>query len=165
MTGSRVHRVAFSIVVSAGVFCSTVDAQHRAPVISPGCGVLKDVTTCNWPAFHDVLSSAHVVAVEHGKIDRFTGRQLAELAERLGKTVASPGQPGDLTFVIVPAEEHGIDIGPADQPILKLEIRSGPTSRGDLLWVETFRGDPERPWPSSVHSVIDQFEARLAKPL
>lgn len=164
MSGLRIHRFASSILLFAGIFCISARAQKSAPTTSPGCGVLKGVTTCNWPAFRHALHNAHVIAVEHGKIDRFTGRQLAELAKRLGKTVASPDQPGDLTFVIVPTGEHGIDVGPADQPILKLEIYSGPTSTGDLIWSETYHGDPDRPWPSSVHSVIDQFEARLAKP-
>jgi hypothetical protein len=157
-------RIASSILLLCGIACGSARAQHPAPATSPGCGVLKGVTTCNWPAFRHALHSAHVIAVEHGKLDRFTGRQLTELAERLGKTLASPDHPGDLTFVIVPTGEHGVDIGPADQPILKLEIYTGPNSRGDLIWSETLRGDPERPWASSVHSVIEQFEARLAKP-
>jgi hypothetical protein len=164
MTGPRIHRLALFTVLLLAITCSSAHAQHPAAATSPGCGVLNGVTTCNWHAFHHLLNSAHIIAVEHGNIDRFTGKQLAELAERLGKTVASPDRPGDLTFVVVPASEHGIDIGPADQPILELQIYSGPTSRGQLLWVETFRGDPDRPWPSSVHSVIEQFEARLAKP-
>jgi hypothetical protein len=164
MTGPRTLRLAFPTVLFLAAICTNTRAQSSAPATSPGCGVLNNVTTCNWHAFHPLLKKSSVIAVEHGNIDRFTGRQLSELAERLGKTVASPDHPGDLTFVIAPATEHGIDIGPADQPIADLQIYAGPTSRGQLLWVETFRGDPDRPWPSSVHSVIDQFEARLAKP-
>lgn len=164
MTGPRIHRFALPTLLLSAIFCSTPHAQKPAPATSPGCGVLKGVTTCNWHAFHHLLNSSHVITVEHGSIDRFTDKQLAELAERLGKTVASPDHPGDLTFVIVPTDEHGIDIGPDDQPILELQIYSGPTSHGELLWVEPFRGDPDRPWASSVHSVIDQFEARLSKP-
>jgi hypothetical protein len=164
MAARRTHRFTLSTVLVSAIFCTTPHAQNPAPTTSPGCGVLNGVTTCNWHAFHHLLNRANIIAVEHGKLDRFTGKQLSELAERLGKTVASPDHPGDLTFIIVPATEHGIDIGPADQPIADLQIYSGPTSSGQLLWVETFRGDPDRPWPSSVHSVIQQFEARLAKP-
>ena len=166
MTGSSnhpLHRIALSLAFTASILCSAAPAQKPAPTISPGCGALKGTTTCNWPAFRHVLHAAHVIAVEHEKMDRFTGRQLADLAERLGKTVASPDHPGDLTFVIIPAEEHGVDIGTAEQPVLKLQIYAGPTSAGKPLWVETLLGDPERPWPSNVHAVIDQFEARLAK--
>jgi hypothetical protein len=164
MTGRRPHPLTLSLVLVSAIVSTTPLAQTPAPTTSPGCGVLQGVTTCNWHAFHHLLNKSSIIAVEHGKLDRFTGRQLAELVDRLGRTVASPDHPGDLTFVIVPATEHGIDIGPAEQPILDLQIYSGPTSSGQLLWVETFRGDPDRPWPSSVHAVIEQFEARLAKP-
>jgi hypothetical protein len=163
MTGPRTLRFASSIVFFLAILCSYAQAQKPAPALSPGCGVLKGVTTCNWQAFHRLLTSSRVIAVEHGNIDRFTGKQLADLVGRLGKTVASSSQPGDLTFIIVPVSDHAIDIGPADQPILDLRIYSGPTSQGDLLWVETLRGNLDRPWASSVHSVIDQFEDRLSK--
>jgi hypothetical protein len=161
--GSRMHRSASSFLLATSLLAIASYAQKPAPSTSPGCGVLKGVTTCNWAGFRHVLTSAHVIAVEHSDVDRFTGKQLSELATHLGKSLASPGHPGDLTFVIVPAGEHGVDIGPADQTILKLQIHSGPSSSGELLWVETLRGDPERPWSSSVHSVIQQFEERLAK--
>jgi hypothetical protein len=164
MTGHRIPRLALPTIFLLAAICTTPHAQNPAPVTSPGCGVLDNVTTCNWHAFHHLLDRANVVAVEHGNLDRNTGNQLVELAEHLGKTLASPNHPGDLTFLIVPATEHGIDIGPADQPILDLKIYNGPTSSGQLLWVETFRGDPDRPWTSSVHAVIEQFEARLTKP-
>lgn len=164
MTGLRTHRCVLPTAFLSIILCASAHSQNPALPNSPGCATSKGLTTCNWQAFHHRLNFSHVIAVEHGITDRFTGEQLAHLAGRLGKTVASSGQPGDLTFVILPASQNGINIGPADQPILEFRIYSGPTSRGELLWVEILRGDLDRPWPSSVHSVIDQFEDRLARP-
>lgn len=163
MKGLWTHRYALPAALVSTIFCTTALAQIPAPPNSPGCSVQKGLRTCNWQAFRQLLDSSHVIAVEHGNLDRFTGVQLSNLAVRLGKTVASSGRPGDLTFIILPASQDGINIGPSDQPILELRIYSGPTSRGQLLWVETLRGDLDRPWASSVHSVIEQFEDRLAK--
>ena len=164
MKGHRTHRFTLPTALLLAAICAIPHAQNAAPITSAGCGVLNNVTTCNWHAFHHLLKKSTTIAVEHTNIDHNTGKQLSELADRLGKTVASPDHPADLTLTIVPAIEHGIDIGPADQPIADLRIYAGPSSSGQLLWVETFRGDPDRPWPASVHSVIDQFEARLTKP-
>jgi hypothetical protein len=164
MTGSRTYRFVFAILFSTALLSSAALAQQPAPTISAGCGILDRVVTCNWAAFRPILQSSPVIAVEHAQIDRFTGRQLEQLVTHLGKTLASPDNPGNLTFDIVPTGEHGIDIGPSDKPILQLEVHDGPTSAGKLLWVETLRGDPDRPWPANVHAVIDQFAARLTKP-
>jgi hypothetical protein len=162
MTGSLfTHFRLFTIAALTAVLTMATPAQKPAPTTSAGCGVLQGVTTCNWPAFRSVLASAHTIAIEHAQIDRFTGKQLSELATRLGKSIAGPDNPGDLTFDIVPTGQHGIDFGPGDKDVVQLEVHSGPSSHGPLLWVETLHGDPERPWPSSVNSVIDQFEARL----
>jgi hypothetical protein len=160
MTGPRT----LTLALAAALLSTSAFAQKPSPTISAGCGILDRVVTCNWPAFRPILQSAHVIAVEHAQIDRFTGRQLEQLVTRLGKTLASPDNPGELTFDIVPTDEHGIDIGPADKPVLQLEVHDGPTSAGKLLWVETLRGDPDRPWPANVHDVIEQFAARLTKP-
>jgi hypothetical protein len=161
MTGPRLHRFVFASLLTAALLTLPALAQQPAPTSSPGCGILDGVTTCNWPAFRHILRSSQVIAVEHAQIDRYTGRQLEQLATRLGKTLASPDHPGDLTFDIVPTGEHGIDFGPGDKPILQLEIHDGPSSHGQLLWVETLHGDPDRPWPANVHAVIQQFQARL----
>lgn len=163
MTGPQTHHYAFPTAILSIILCTAGHAQIPAPPNSPGCSVQKEITTCNWQAFRQLLDSSHFIAIEHANTDRNTGKQLADLVIHLGKTIGSPDHPGDLTFLIVPTGEHGVDIGPADQPILDLQIYSGPTSSGQLLWVESLRGDPERPWPSSVHAVIDQFQSHLPK--
>jgi hypothetical protein len=165
MKDHRYHSpLLLAIAAFAAIFSLTAPAQQPAPIVSVGCGVLDGVTRCNWPAFRVVLASAHTIAVDHNQMDRFTGRQLSELVSRVGKNLAGPNNPGDLTFVIVPSGNHGIDIGPAEKDVLQFEVHSGPASDGRLLWLETLHGDPERPWAANVHSVIEQFEARLARP-
>ncbi len=129
-----------------------------------GCVIGKKEATCNWTAFRAALDSTRVVAVEYGATDQAVGLRLKELAARLGKKVATPEMPGGLTFVAVQPDTTGVEIGPEDQELVELRIYAGPSSRGRLLWVESYRGPADRPWPTSVQSTIQQFETHLAKP-
>ncbi|HTF69277.1 MAG TPA: hypothetical protein VK638_42025 [Edaphobacter sp.] len=126
-----------------------------------GCTADRKDTTCDWGSFRAKLASAHVVRAEYGDMDRAAGSQLKELAKELGKTVATKDEPADLTFKVQPASFSGIDIGPADEEILQLLVYSG--GRSQLVWVETYRGQKDRPWPANVHSAIQQFRERVAK--
>jgi hypothetical protein len=87
--------------------------------------------------------------------------QLNELTQKLGKSVPKGNEKADLTFTVVPAEISGVDVGPADEEILELRVYEGGTSRGKLIWVETYRGQKDKPWPANVHEAIKQFRDRL----
>ncbi len=128
-----------------------------------GCTRQKDTYTCDWEAFRRVLPHMRSVTVETQPMDLFTAGELRRLADRLGKNVAARGQPADLTFLLAPVEPSGIDFGPADRPLATLQIYRGNDMTGGrkLLWVETFSGQPDRPWPTTVHALIQQFETRL----
>jgi len=130
-----------------------------------GCTLEKQVYTCDWQAFVHRIDKAHTIAVETQQIDRFTAKQLRELVGELGKTVAPEDQPGDLTMLLIPLQPTGIHIGPSGEPLATLRIyASAPgTPRGTLLWAETYTGQPDRPWPSTVHALIQQFQSRLQK--
>ena len=97
-------------------------------------------------------------------MDRFTQAQLNHLVRDLGKTVTAPDQRGDLTLLLIPTETPGIEYGPAGQALATLRIYApgGDSSRGTLLWAETWTGLPDRPWPAIVHALLDQFQERLA---
>src|SRR6185437_6565124 len=130
-----------------------------------GCTLEKQVYTCDWAAFVQRLDKAHTVAVETQRIDRFTARQLRELAGELGKTVAPEDQVGDLTFLLIPMQSTGVHIGPGGEPLATLRIYAPApgTPRGTLLWAETYTGQPDRPWPATVHALIEQFQNRLQR--
>lgn len=154
------------VVVMLGALVAAGGAARAQGATEQGCTLEKNVYTCDWPAFVRQLDMAHTVAVEtQSSVDRPTAKQLKQLATELGKTVAPDGQPSDLTFLLIPLQNTGVDIGPAGVPLATLRIYAPApgTPRGTLLWAETYSGQPDRPWPAIVHAVIQQFEDRLQR--
>ncbi len=152
------------VAVLLGSLVAGGTARAQA-VNEPGCTLEKQVYTCNWPAFVQRLDKARTVAIETQQIDRFTAKQLRELVGELGKTVPTEDQLGDLTFLLIPMQSTGVHIGPAGEPLATLRVYASlpGTPRGTLLWAETYTGQPDRPWPSAVRSLIEQFHDRLQK--
>lgn len=153
------------VVVMLGALVAAGGVVRAQSANEAGCTLVKDVYTCNWAAFVQRLDKAHTVAVETQQLDRFTAKQLRELAEELGKTVAPEDQLGDLTFLLIPMQSTGVHIGPGGEPLATLRIYASTPGlpRGKLLWAETYTGQPDRPWPATVHSLIEQFQNRLQK--
>lgn len=139
---------------------SGMSAQDNA-----GCTLEKQVYTCDWQAFVHRLNKAQSISIETQSIDRFTARQLRELVGELGKSVSPDAQQGDLTFLLIPLQSTGVHIGPAGEPLATLRVYEPEAAhpRGKLLWAETYTGQPDRPWPATVHALIEQFHDRLQK--
>lgn len=153
------------VVVMMGALVAA-GGMARAQTPSEPCTLEKQVYTCNWAAFVQQLDKARTVAIEtQSSLDRFTARQLRELAEELGKTIAPDDQLADLTFLLIPLQSTGVHIGPGGEPLATLRIYASlpRAPRGTLLWAETYTGQPDRPWPATVHALIQQFEDRLQK--
>jgi len=157
-------------LAAMATFCVGVQAQAvAAPHQAEGCTLQKRVYSCNWDAFRSRLDAAQTIAVESQPMDRFTAAQLRKLVARLGKSVAGANQVADLTFILTPVESTGIHIGPAGEPVATLRIYASgaatgtESSRGTMVWAETWIGHSDRPWPSIVHSLIMQFEDRFGK--
>jgi hypothetical protein len=148
-------------MMSAVIASGAARAQEQAQ----GCTLEKQVYTCNWQAFRSRLDAAHTVAVETQSMDRFTAAQLRKLAGELGKSVVRENGAADLTFLLIPVEPTGIHMGPRGEPLATLRIYApGPaTSRGTLLWAETYTGQPDRPWPVTVHALIEQFQEQVGR--
>lgn len=150
-----------AVAVLTGILAvSGMSAQQ-----SSGCTLEKQVYTCDWQAFVHRLNQAHTISIETQSMDRFTARQLRQLAGELGKSVAQKDQQGDLTLLLIPLQPTGVHIGPAGEPLATLRIYA-PTpedARGKLLWAETYTGQPDRPWPMTVHALIEQFHDRIQK--
>ena len=138
-----------------------VVAPAQTPAKEAGCKSGQGTVTCNWYWFRKSLDAAHIVKAEYKDMDRSTGAQLRDLAKELGKTVAKQDGTADLTFTLTPAAVSGVDIGPADEEILELRVYEGDSSRGKLIWVETYRGQKDKPWPANVHEAIVQFRNHL----
>ena len=144
------------LVVLAGV---SAGAQAQA-----GCEQRGDAYVCDWKSFQQTLSRAHTVGVVGDRIERYTAVQLRHLATELGKSEATGEERAGLTFSVEDPPKSGIAYGPMDHPLAELCIYDnrleGPNK---LVWVETFRGQADRPWQSTVHAVIAQFEERFKK--
>ena len=153
-------RKSFTIAVLTGLLCATLKAQQSA-----GCTLEKQVYTCNWQAFVQRLDHAQSISIETQSMDRFTARQLRELAGDLGKSVAPEEQAGDLTFLVIPLPSTGVHIGPSGEPLATLRIYAPEpgNSHGKLLWAEVYTGQPDRPWPATVHELLEQFHDRIQK--
>jgi hypothetical protein len=129
------------------------------------CTLSRQVYTCDQASFRAALASAHTIAVEARPRDRVSPPQLKELIVALGKTVAPAGSSADLTFSIIPLDNTGINVGPSGTDLASLRVYGPSTSgaQGEILWAETFSGQPDMTWPSVVHALIQQFRARAAK--
>jgi hypothetical protein len=129
------------------------------------CTLAKQVYTCDQASFRAALASAHTIAVEGRPRDRVSPPQLKELVLALGKTAVPAGSSADLTFSIIPLDNTGINVGPSGTDLASLRVYGPSTSgtQGEVLWAETFSGQPDMTWPSVVHALIQQFRARAAK--
>ena len=158
------YRMGYVVAILVATVAAAGMAQAQS-ANEQGCTLVKEVYTCDWAGFVQRLDKAKSVAVETQQLDRFTAKQLRELVGELGKTVANEDQLGDLTMLLIPLQSTGVHIGPAGEPLATLRIYASlpGTPRGTLLWAETYTGQPDRPWPSTVHSLVEQFHDRLQK--
>lgn len=153
------------VVVVMSALLTASDAARSQSENALGCTLDKQVYTCDWRAFVEHLNKAHTIAVQTQSMDRFSARQLRELVGELGKSVAPEDQQGDLTFLLIPMQSTGIHIGPAGEPLATLRIYTPlpGNPRGALVWAETYTGQPDRPWPATVHALIEQFHDRVQR--
>ena len=136
-----------------------VAAPAQVPLSA--CSKIKNQYSCDKPQFARVLKDSRTVAVESQPFNRVSVKALEGLARDLSKTVQSDS--ADLIFVLEPPDPDGIYIGPNDRELATLRIYSrGPKGeRGQLLWVETYTGQPDVIWPMVVQGIIQQFKAEF----
>ena len=138
-------------------------ANAQATDPSPGCTLSKQGYVCDKASFHRMLRHSQTIAIDASPRDRIARKQLTELIVALGKTPAEG--PADLTFALTPPDPAGVNIGPSDQDLATLRVY-GPSNDGkpgNLLWAETFKGQPDLRWPTVVHALIQQFQTEFAK--
>lgn len=151
------------VVVMLGALLAGSGTMQAQSENAPGCTLEKQIYTCDWAAFVPRLNKAKTVAIETERLDHNTAKQLRELAGELGKSDVTQEQQGDLTFLLIPLQPAGVNIGPEGEPLATLRIY-GPlpgNPRGTLLWAENYTGQPDKPWPLTVHALIEQFRDRV----
>jgi len=149
-----------TLIALVFAFIALSAAAHSQPSATVACSQLKGRYQCDQAAFVRALSTAKTVAVETQPFDRNGQRELAELVTHLGKTPAAAD--ADLIFRLEKLDpEDGVYYGPNDRGLAALRVySSGPQgTRGPLIWVETFVGQPDTPWPTVVYRIIQQLKS------
>jgi hypothetical protein len=152
---ARVSAVAIFLVAS---ILPSVRAQAPASI---GCTHSKNSYACDKIAFENYLKTARTVAIEPQSAVHNSEPQLRDLARSLGKT-PQPA-PADMAFQLIPVDFDGVNYGPGDRELATLRIytMTPQGTRGPLIWVENLYGQPDMPWPTVVHAIIQQFKTDL----
>jgi hypothetical protein len=135
---------------------------HAQTAVEPHCTEDKkaDHYLCDAAAFQRRLALSKTVRVDTARMDSFGNKRMTDLAGSLGKQIAAKEQRPDLILDLSYIDRSGrIDVGPADVALATLSVydpSKGAGKRG-LIWVETFDGQEDRPWPSIVVDLIRQF--------
>jgi hypothetical protein len=132
--------------ILVAVIYLAVSNVARVPAQAPSsqaCSLEKGYYHCDLAAFSRTLKAAWTVAVESRPSSRATDKSLHDLVRSMGK--AETAEDADLTFVLLKAPDS-----------------RGPNGgQGQLIWVETFDGQPDMPWPTVVYDLIQQFKASI----
>ncbi|MFT4113094.1 hypothetical protein [Silvibacterium sp.] len=120
--------------------------------------------SCDRSSFENAVGAAKTIAIQVPRMDAHSSKQLQKLVAYLGKTVQPDG--GDLTLVLTRPEVSGIDFGPSSRPLAVIHVysRASATDQGELIWTEIYSGQPDTPWPTAVHRVIEQLRADMKQP-
>ncbi len=139
-----------ALVVTALALSVVAYAQSST---AASCVQVKGSDQCNRAAFVKLLAQAKTISVETQPYDRNGQRELKELVNHLGKKVAAAH--GNLVFRLQRlSPNNNVYFGPNDRALASLRVYS----RGSLVWVERFTGEPGTPWPTVVYETIQQFQ-------
>ncbi len=152
------RRLACLLLALAGSVSTGAEAQATPPATA-GCVLqFQDHYICNREAFRTRLAAAHTVQVSVARMELFAESKMTELVQGLGKTEVKGGKP-DLIFELSSVDRGGrIDFGPADTALATLAVYEPARGGRHRIWVETFDGQEDRPWPGTVVDLIRQFQ-------
>jgi hypothetical protein len=141
------------------LFALSLVARAQSYAVA-GCSQVNGRYQCDQAAFVKTLAGARTIAVETQPSDRNGDKRLAELATQLGKTTAT--ENADLVFRLEKIDpDRSVYYGPNGRELAALRVYShgSQDGHGPLIWVETFIGQPDMPWPTVVHQIIQQFKS------
>ncbi len=143
------------------------DLSHMA-----GCTLQGHTYTCSKADLKRALSLAKTVTSVSQPANHASDAALAELVTKLGKSPATADTPSDLTFVLEPLQEAGVQAGPSTVDLARLRVfLTAPSDQtapdgtpGKLLWIQTYNGDPSMGWPAIARATTlalrDQIRSR-----
>ena len=131
-----------------------------------GCTLQGHLYTCSKADLQRAISLATTITCVSQPAIHASDAALADLVKKLGKTVATADSPSDLTFILEPLQEAGVQVGPgtADLARLRVFLTAPSGSAGKLLWVQTYNGDSSMIWPAVARATTaalhDQIHSR-----
>jgi hypothetical protein len=129
----------------------------QAPVETHACTTTNDHQfQCDKSSFGQVLNAVRSLSVEAPRLHPASLNQMQELARSLGKTVRADSS---LRLVLAPSDPGGVYYGPSDRELGTIRAWYGKK----LLWVESFSGQPDTPWPIVVNHLTAQFRHNFRK--
>jgi len=149
----------------AGLFATSAPAQRHPSVqqANVDCTLDGQAHTCNRADLLRLFAEAHTVAVESQPKDHIADAELAALTRKLAKELSTSAS-ADITLRLVRTQPAGVSVGPGDVELATLRVFSTKTGPQDsrLIWVETYRGQPDIPWVAVVRALTSQLQATLA---
>lgn len=142
------------------------NANQAALSRMAGCTLQGHLYTCSRADLQHAISLATTITYISQPANHASDAALADLIKKLGKTPATGDAPSDLTFILEPLQEAGVQVGPGTVDLAKLRVLlTAPSgSSGKLLWVQTFNGDPSMVWPAVARATTaalrDQLHSR-----
>ena len=142
------------------------DAGKTALSRMAGCTLQGHVYTCSRADLQRAVSLAQTIASVSQPANHASDAALRDLVKKLGKSPASADTPSDLTFILEPLQEAGVQVGPGTVDLAKLRVlvTAGTGTPGKLLWVQTFNGDPSMVWAAVARATTlalqDQIHSR-----
>ncbi len=142
--------LAFLCLLLAPTVVLSQNADKAALSRMAGCTLQGHVYTCSKADLQRAVSLASSITYISQPANHASDSALTSLIKDLGKTPAAGDAPSDLTFILEPLQEAGVEVGPGtvDLARLRVLITAPSGSQGKLLWVQTFNGDSSMPWPA-----------------
>ena len=142
--------------------------QPTNPILSrmAGCTLQDHTYTCSKADLERALSLAKTITYISQPANHASDAALADLIKHLGKTPTTGDTRSDLTFLLEPLQEAGVEVGPGAVDLARLRVLlTAPSgTQGKLLWVQTLNGDPSMSWPAIARATTlalrDQLHSR-----
>ena len=142
------------------------DADKTALAHMAGCTLQGHTYTCSKADLQRALSLSKTVTYVSQPANHASDAALTSLIKGLGKIPATGDAPSDLTFILEPLQEAGVQVGPGTVDLAKLRVLiSSPSgTQGKLLWIQTLNGDSSMAWPAIARATTlalrDQLHSR-----
>lgn len=113
-----------SFIVLCFLFAPTLLSAQDTPKAAlsrmAGCTLQGHIYTCSKADLERALSLASSITCISQPANHASDAALADLIRKLGKTPASANTPSDLTFILEPLLEAGVQVGPGTTDLAKL---------------------------------------------